>query len=232
MGLLSQITALERLSDREPVLRWAHYLIAALFFMIELLPVLVKVLTGFGGPSLYEKAEKMRGQIALDRCRLAPSVSAPTSSLTRPTAFRRSRPDGRLERGAAAVPPEPRAPGAHRPHGRPVLGEEGGGAWSLPKGEFDPATEGALDAAHREFREELGIEPPETEWAELGTFAYSSGKKVVVFCGDGAGFTASGDDFVFGEFEMEWPPRSGRTASFPRSTAPSGWAWMPRATRS
>lgn len=67
VGLLSQITALERLSDREPVLRWAHYLIAALFFMIELLPVLVKVLTGFGGPSLYEKAEKMRGQIALDR---------------------------------------------------------------------------------------------------------------------------------------------------------------------
>lgn len=67
VGLLSQITALERLSDREPTLRWAHYLIAALFFMIELLPVLVKVLTGFGGPSLYEKAEKMRGQIALDR---------------------------------------------------------------------------------------------------------------------------------------------------------------------
>ncbi len=67
VGLLSQITALERLSDREPVLRWAHYLIAALFFMIELLPVLVKVLTGFGGPSLYEKAEKMRGQVALDR---------------------------------------------------------------------------------------------------------------------------------------------------------------------
>jgi len=67
VGLLSQITALERLSDREPVLRWAHWLIAALFFMIELLPVLVKVLTGFGGPSLYEKAETMRGQIALDR---------------------------------------------------------------------------------------------------------------------------------------------------------------------
>ncbi|WP_448967829.1 DUF4407 domain-containing protein, partial [Klebsiella aerogenes] len=54
VGLLSQISALERLSEREPTLRWAHWLIAALFFMIELLPVLVKVLTGFGGPSLYE----------------------------------------------------------------------------------------------------------------------------------------------------------------------------------
>ncbi|MFF0909561.1 DUF4407 domain-containing protein [Microbacterium enclense] len=67
MGLLSQITALERLGEREPALKWAHWLIAALFFMIELLPVLVKVLTGFGGPSLYERAEKMRGQVALDR---------------------------------------------------------------------------------------------------------------------------------------------------------------------
>jgi len=67
VGLLSQIGALERLSAREPTLLWAHWLIAALFFMIELLPVLVKVLTSFGSPSLYEKAEGMRTQVALDR---------------------------------------------------------------------------------------------------------------------------------------------------------------------
>ena len=67
IGLLSQISGLNRLSEKEPTILWAHILIAALFFMIELLPVLVKVLTGFGGPSLYEKAERMRGQIALDR---------------------------------------------------------------------------------------------------------------------------------------------------------------------
>ncbi|MBZ4488257.1 DUF4407 domain-containing protein [Microbacterium sp. cx-55] len=66
-GILSQITALERLSQREPVLAWAHWLIAALFFMIELLPVLVKVLTSFGDPSLYEKADALRRQVALDR---------------------------------------------------------------------------------------------------------------------------------------------------------------------
>lgn len=99
--------------------------------------------------------------------------------------------------------------------GGPFWATKDAGAWSIPKGEFDPESEGALDAARREFREELGVEPPEVEWAELGTFAYSSGKKVVVFVGDGAGFTASGDDFTFGEFEMAWPPRSGRTASFP-----------------
>ncbi|MDQ1129522.1 DUF4407 domain-containing protein [Microbacterium sp. SORGH_AS_0888] len=67
VGLLSQIGALERLSEREPTLAWAHWLIAALFFMIELLPVLVKVLTSYGDPSLYEKAETMRKQVALDR---------------------------------------------------------------------------------------------------------------------------------------------------------------------
>ncbi|WEG08302.1 DUF4407 domain-containing protein [Microbacterium horticulturae] len=66
-GLLSQISALDRLSQREPTLAWAHWLIAALFFMIELLPVLVKVLTSYGEPSLYEKAETMRRQVALDR---------------------------------------------------------------------------------------------------------------------------------------------------------------------
>lgn len=67
VGLLSQIGALERLSAREPILSWAHWLIAGLFFMIELLPVLVKVLTSYGDPSLYEKADALRRQVALDR---------------------------------------------------------------------------------------------------------------------------------------------------------------------
>lgn len=107
--------------------------------------------------------------------------------------------------------PEPQVFIAHM--GGPFWATKDVGAWSIPKGEFDPESEGALDAARREFREELGVEPPELAWAELGTFAYSSGKKVVVFVGDGAGFTAS--DFTFGTFEMAWPPRSGRTATFP-----------------
>ena len=67
VGLLSQISGLERLSQREPTLAWAHWLIAGLFFMIELLPVLVKVLTSYGEPSLYEKADGLRRQVALDR---------------------------------------------------------------------------------------------------------------------------------------------------------------------
>ena len=67
IGLLSQITGLNRLADKEPAIFWAHWLIAALFFMIELLPVLVKVLTSYGDPSLYEKAAAIRKQVELDR---------------------------------------------------------------------------------------------------------------------------------------------------------------------
>ncbi len=67
VGLLSQISGLNRLSEKEPSILWAHILIAALFFMIELLPVLVKVLTSYGDPSLYEKAAAIRKQVALDR---------------------------------------------------------------------------------------------------------------------------------------------------------------------
>ncbi|MFJ6429072.1 DUF4407 domain-containing protein [Microbacterium maritypicum] len=67
VGLLSQISGLNRLSEKEPSILWAHILIAALFFMIELLPVLVKVLTSYGDPSLYEKAAAIRKQVALDK---------------------------------------------------------------------------------------------------------------------------------------------------------------------
>jgi predicted NUDIX family NTP pyrophosphohydrolase len=97
--------------------------------------------------------------------------------------------------------------------GGPFWASKDAGAWSIPKGEYVEGEEGALDAARREFREELGIDPPEPSYAELGTFAYSSGKRVTVFVADGTGFSLDGVEF--GEFELEWPPRSGRTARFP-----------------
>ncbi|WP_405373994.1 MULTISPECIES: NUDIX domain-containing protein [unclassified Microbacterium] len=107
--------------------------------------------------------------------------------------------------------------------GGPYWAKKDEGAWSIPKGELDDG-EPALDAARREFREELGVDAPEVDYAELGTFPYSSGKQVTVFVADGAAFAAS--DFAFGEFEMEWPPRSGRTASFPEVDRAE---WMPLA---
>ncbi|MDN3497129.1 NUDIX domain-containing protein [Planococcus sp. APC 4015] len=95
--------------------------------------------------------------------------------------------------------------------GGPYWASKDAGAWSIPKGEFDD--ESALDAARREFREELGLDAPDVAYAELGTWAYSSGKRVTVFVADGAEFSLDG--LAFGEFDLEWPPRSGRTHSFP-----------------
>lgn len=96
IGLLSQITGLNRLADKEPTIFWAHWLIAALFFMIELLPVLVKVLTSYGDPTLYERTAAIRRQVDLDRVTAegfrdraaivttgAPAADAPTEPLTR-----------------------------------------------------------------------------------------------------------------------------------------------------
>ncbi len=97
--------------------------------------------------------------------------------------------------------------------GGPYWASKDAGAWSIPKGEYAEGDEGAIDAARREFREELGIDPPEPPYAELGTFAYSSGKRVTVFVADGTDLSLDG--LEFGEFELEWPPRSGRTARFP-----------------
>ena len=97
--------------------------------------------------------------------------------------------------------------------GGPFWERKEAGAWSIPKGEYDPDAEAAVDAATREFAEELGIDPPGGPYAELGTFPYASGKRVTVFVADGAALVL--DAVRFGEFEMEWPPRSGRTRSFP-----------------
>ncbi|MCD1269040.1 NUDIX domain-containing protein [Microbacterium sp. MEC084] len=87
------------------------------------------------------------------------------------------------------------------------------GAWSIPKGECDPATEEPLAAARREFVEELGVDPPRGDVADLGEFAYASGKRIRVFALDGAGWEPG--PLSFGTFALEWPPRSGRMQEFP-----------------
>ncbi|MFT4212612.1 MAG: NUDIX domain-containing protein [Microbacterium sp.] len=97
--------------------------------------------------------------------------------------------------------------------GGPFWARRDAGAWSIPKGEYDPEREDATAAAAREFREELGVDPPSVPLLELGTFAYASGKRVTVFAADADGWRHP--PFAYGRFEMEWPPRSGRRASFP-----------------
>lgn len=96
--------------------------------------------------------------------------------------------------------------------GGPFWQRKDAGAWTIPKGEFDPVTESALEAARREFLEELGFAAPAGPAAALGEFA-ASRKTLTIFAVEAGGLDISAP--VFGEFEMEWPPRSGRRASFP-----------------
>lgn len=83
--------------------------------------------------------------------------------------------------------------------------------WSIPKGEIDPGEE-PLDAARREFREEVGIEPPSGAPIHLGEIVQRSGKKVLAWALEG---DLNPGDATSITCEIEWPPRSGRTIEIP-----------------
>jgi predicted NUDIX family NTP pyrophosphohydrolase len=95
--------------------------------------------------------------------------------------------------------------------GGPFWAKRDAGAWSIPKGEHDPDEE-PLDAARREFQEELGVAPPDGAVLDLGTARLKSGKAIRAFAVEGDVDPAT---VVPGEFDMEWPPKSGRIARFP-----------------
>ncbi len=84
------------------------------------------------------------------------------------------------------------------------------GAWSIPKGELEGGEE-PLNAARREFSEETGVEPV-GPFHELGRVRLKSGKEVVAWAFEGDCDPAA---IRSNEFELEWPPRSGKRALFP-----------------
>ena len=96
--------------------------------------------------------------------------------------------------------------------GGPFWKNKSDGVWSIPKGEFDPDTEEPREAARREFAEELGHDLPDAPMTALGEVTQKSGKRVVAWAIEGDLDPAS---VVSNTFEIEWPPRSGRRASFP-----------------
>jgi predicted NUDIX family NTP pyrophosphohydrolase len=95
--------------------------------------------------------------------------------------------------------------------GGPVWARRDDGAWSIPKGELEPG-EDPLAAARREFREELGQDPPSGEPIALGELRQPGGKRVVAWAVEGDLDVSA---VRSGTFEMEWPPRSGRRQRFP-----------------
>ncbi|MEW2547332.1 NUDIX domain-containing protein [Streptomyces sp. NPDC047002] len=93
-------------------------------------------------------------------------------------------------------------------------------AWSMPKGEYED-DEAPEDAALREFREELGLEPPAGPWLPLGEERRRSGKRVTAWAAEGDLDPAGA---VFGTFTMEWPRGSGVQREFPELDRV---AWVP-----
>jgi predicted NUDIX family NTP pyrophosphohydrolase len=94
--------------------------------------------------------------------------------------------------------------------GGPFWAKKDLGAWSIPKGEYAEGEE-PLAAAVREFEEETGARPS-GDFLPLGEIVQPGRKIVTAWAVEG--------DFDVGAlksnlFEMEWPPKSGRRASFP-----------------
>lgn len=95
--------------------------------------------------------------------------------------------------------------------GGPLWSRREAAAWSIPKGEYGP-DETALQAARREFAEELGLPVPDAELIELGTVTQSGGKQVTAWAAEADLDLAQ---VVLGTFELEWPRGSGRIQQFP-----------------
>jgi predicted NUDIX family NTP pyrophosphohydrolase len=95
--------------------------------------------------------------------------------------------------------------------GGPFWKNKDDGAWSIPKGEFDPS-EDAEEAARREFEEELGLGVPDVPLRQLHMVRYTSGKYVHCWTGEADLDVRRIESNMF---EMEWPPRSGQRQSFP-----------------
>jgi len=94
--------------------------------------------------------------------------------------------------------------------GGPFWTKRDDGAWTIPKGVAD-ADADTLSAARREFTEETGFVAA-GDMFPLKAVRQRSGKTVIAWA-----FEANFDlaNFSSNEFEMEWPPRSGRRKSFP-----------------
>jgi len=127
--------------------------------------------------------------------------------------------------------------------GGPYWAKKDAGAWSIPKGEGEPeelgvapaapaepwrrppkvkprlraATADLLAVAKREFREETGFDPdalaaPGAAYLPLGGVKQRGHKIVYMWALEG---DCDASLVISEPFEMEWPPRSGKQASFP-----------------
>jgi len=93
--------------------------------------------------------------------------------------------------------------------GGPYWRTKDAGAWSIPKGLVESGD--PLTCAKREFNEETGL-VADGQFLPLKPIRQKSGKTVHALALEGD-FDLT--KFASMKFEMEWPPRSGKTQKFP-----------------
>lgn len=101
--------------------------------------------------------------------------------------------------------------------GGPYWAKKDLGAWSIPKGEYEPG-EDPLTAARREFQEETGCEAA-GEFMPLSALKQPSGKIISAWAFAG---NCDPEALTSQTFEIEWPPHSGQPQKFPEVDR-AGW---------
>ena len=109
--------------------------------------------------------------------------------------------------------------------GGPFWKNKDAGAWMIPKGMVEPG-ETSAEAALREFAEETGSALTAVPFP-LATVRQSGGKHVHAFAVEGDLDPAQ---VKSNEFELEWPPRSGRIERFPE-VAEAAWMSLAEARK-
>ena len=109
--------------------------------------------------------------------------------------------------------------------GGPIWAKKDKRAWSIPKGEIDPG-EKPLEAAMREFREETGMEPPESRLINLGQFQQSKRKNIIIWAAEGE---LDPSELKSITFMLQWPPNSGKEIEIPEVDY-AEWCTVPDAS--
>ena len=109
-------------------------------------------------------------------------------------------------------------------NGGPFFKNKDAGWWSIPKGLIEDG-EQPLETAKREFKEELGIDPPNGSYVELGSVRQSNNKDVHAWAVEG---DLDASSIKSNKFETEWPPKSGKIQKFPEIDR-AEWFKIPQA---
>ncbi len=110
--------------------------------------------------------------------------------------------------------------------GGPFWARKDLGVWSVPKGLVEEG-ENMLDAAKREFHEETGFTAA-GPFLPLSPVKLRSGKTVHAWAAEG---DVDPQAMKSNSFSMEWPPRSGKTQTFPEADRGSWYTLEEAAAR-